>query len=216
MKIKLFLALLLSGFYFYSQSTGIPVKVIDEDETVFSKFEMEFNAVSINKKLEGSKTVESLIAGYDINEDVQFYLKQIHHSKVKKLFYRKGKDSKEILLYDPSDFSKEADIFMIKNFSPNKAGTKVCVAVGTESSKRSTLLIIDVDTRELLEDQIFNCSNFKVKWMPGGDIFGYCKSYMQVDDIGQVIGSVFYHKLDTDSSEDIELSFLEVPAVINK
>ena len=92
-------------------------------------------------------------------EESHFYLKSSAGENWDKLYYNSGKNGQEKLLFDPGTWrATDEKNFVIKNFSANADERLVCIAVGTELSDKSTLIIVDVSTGKILEDLIFNCS----------------------------------------------------------
>lgn len=142
------------------------------------------------------------------DKEIEFYLKESENGNQKKLYYRIGENGIEELLFDPIEYKDEnCDVLLIKSFSPNNQGTKVCLALGTKVAKRAVLYIVDVQTKKVHEEQINNCMNHKVSWMEDGKSFMYCKKYFDVSDSGELFGDVFYHIVGTDPSEDRMITF---------
>ncbi len=144
----------------------------------------------------------------NVDQEIQFFLKGSVNDDHKKLYYRIGKNGKEELLFDPNEYKAEnGDVLLIKSFSPNKQGTKVCLALGSKGAKKAVLYIIDVQTKKLHEEKIDNCMNHRVSWMDDGKSFMYCRKYFDVSESDELIGDLFFHKVGTDPSEDRMISF---------
>jgi len=139
--------------------------------------------------------------------ETRFYLKSLTGEKVDKLYYSAGDTGHEKLLFDPGTWhTADEKEFIIKNFSPNNNDSLVCISVGTELSEKYTLLIVDVATGKILEDIIFNCSNFNISWLPDNQSFSYCRSDMGVNKAGEMLGAVYFHKVGTSAAEDASIS----------
>ena len=142
------------------------------------------------------------------DKEIEFFLKGAANNAHKKLYYRNGENGKEELLFDPSKYKDEnGNSYLIKCFSPNDQGTKICIALGTKDAEKTILHIIDVQTKKVHQEQIKNCMNYKVSWMEDGKTFMYCRKNFDVSDSGELIGDVFFHIVGTDPSEDKMISF---------
>jgi prolyl oligopeptidase len=176
---------------------------------VFGQQTIVKSAVLINKNIEES-VKEAVLLTNEINNDqeIHFYLKESVNDDHKKLYYRIGEKGKEELLFDPHQYEDDkGDVLLIKSFSPNKKGTKVCLALGPKEAKKATLFIVDVQTKKLHKEQIDNCMNHKVSWMEDGKSFMYCRKYFDVNRSGKLFGDIFLHKVGMDPSEDKMISF---------
>ncbi len=143
-------------------------------------------------------------------KEIQFYLKKTANDDQKILYYRIGEKGKEELLFDPNGYKDEkGNVVLIKSFSPNKQGTKVCLAVGSKKSEKAKLYIVDVQSKQLHKEQINNCMNHKVTWMDDGRSFVYCQQYVDLSEDGRIMGDLFIHRVGTDSSEDDLVTFTE-------
>ena len=145
-----------------------------------------------------------------------FYQKTLAGENVAKLYYRQGKNGKEVLLFDPHTYgisqSKEITFY----FVPSKDGKKVALNL-SESDKPdiSSVKIINVDTKKLYLDTLLPGTSAQA-WSPNSKGFLYSK--LQTTDplsikLSQDI-SLKYHKLETDESEDkIVLSRINNPGL---
>ncbi|MEN8186481.1 MAG: hypothetical protein ABFR05_05075 [Bacteroidota bacterium] len=154
---------------------------------------------------------QSLAQSLVLNQDEKnhFFLKVSENdNRYEVLYYRIGEKGKEVLLFDPNEYKDEkGNAFLIKCFSSNDQGSKVCLALGTNESKRTSLYIIDVKTKQLHEEKIDNCLNRKVTWTKDGKSFMYCQKYFDVNEAGELVGELFFHKVGTNPSDDKLVSF---------
>jgi prolyl oligopeptidase len=85
-----------------------------------------------------------------------FYLKRSLGENVAKLYFRKGKSGVDQLLFDPSSYLKGRN-FTIHQILPSGDGNKIAIGITEKGAEVSTLLTIDVQTRELYPETIYPC-----------------------------------------------------------
>jgi len=137
-------------------------------------------------KRSGYSTSDLKITGGDL----YFYLKKAADEKEQKLYYRKGFDGKEELLYDPSTFvstfdptSKQAHHFSINFLSPSWDGSKIAISLSENGKEASEVIIMDVATKYIHPQVITNLeptSIGQVKWLEDNNSFFY--TYFPVID----------------------------------
>ncbi len=106
----------------------------------------------LNKRLEYDGKKSFSVNNINITEnDLYFYLKKNPVENSAKLFFRKGFVGKEIELFDPLDYKKEAKkTFLINYIKPNYNGSKVAIAL-TESGKEiSEMVVYDLEKKKIL------------------------------------------------------------------
>ncbi len=106
-----------------------------------------------------------------------FYLKRNNKENVSSLYYRKRTDEKEILLFNPADYKPEPNITrQVNYFSPNWDGSKVVISITKDEDEYSQMIIMDVETKEILPHIIGNCKPTGiggVNWLPDNASFSY-------------------------------------------
>ena len=185
------LTLLLSSIMFVFGRQSFARSTVLNDK-IFDKNEKEF-VFPTNEIIDNQKT--------------QFYLKESANNAYKKLYYRND-DNEEELIFDPNEYKDDSgNLYLIKSFSPNYQGTKVCLNLGLKKAKKTILYIVDVQTKKVHKEQIDNCTNQKVSWMDDGNSFMYCRKYIDVSPSGELFGNILIHIIGTDPSEDRLVSF---------
>lgn len=94
--------------------------------------------------------------------DVYFYMKSFAGLDIPKLYYRKGKSGKEMLLYDPYVHSNGIYRDASYRFFPSRDGKKVALTLSRKgNSDISTLRILDVASGNFLADSLFPVGSFQ-------------------------------------------------------
>ncbi|HAY3508822.1 prolyl oligopeptidase [Elizabethkingia anophelis] len=138
----------------------------------------------LNKRLDFDKR-----AGYSVSDlrltsnDKYFYLKRNVGEKSAKVYYRKGYNGSEIMLYDPSDFissKKTTDAskrnFVINTISPSWDGSKVAISLTQGGRELSEVIVIDVDNKHVYPETIINTNPANIggiKWLDDNSGFFY-------------------------------------------
>lgn len=133
-----------------------------------------------------------------------FYKKTLAGENVAKLYYRQGKEGKEVLLFDPHTYGNEQQKQITFNYLPSKDGKMVALSL-TESGKAdiSTVRIINVDTKKFYTDSLYPVNSVQA-WTP--DSKGFLYGSLQTSD--QLSTNLFqdiqvkYHQLGTDAMKD--------------
>ncbi|WP_260255433.1 prolyl oligopeptidase family serine peptidase, partial [Elizabethkingia anophelis] len=128
-------------------------------------------------------------AGYSVSDlrltsnDKYFYLKRNVGEKSAKVYYRKGYNGSEIMLYDPSDFissKKTTDAskrnFVINTISPSWDGSKVAISLTQGGRELSEVIVIDVDNKHVYPETIINTNPANIggiKWLDDNSGFFY-------------------------------------------
>ncbi len=133
-----------------------------------------------------------------------FYKKTMAGENVAKLYYRQGKEGKEVLLFDPHTYNNGQSKEITFNFLPSKDGKMVALSL-TESGKAdiSTVRVINVDTKKFNSDSLYPVNSVQA-WTP--DSKGFLYGALQTSD--QLSTNLFqdiavkYHQLGTDPMKD--------------
>ncbi len=92
--------------------------------------------------------------------------------KVGKLYYREGKEGKEILLYDPLKEDKTKS-YSINYFVPSEDGKKVAFGIAEGGAEVATIHIMNVDTKTLYPETIYPSWFGLSGWSPDNKGFIY-------------------------------------------
>ncbi|ATL43777.1 prolyl oligopeptidase family serine peptidase [Elizabethkingia sp. HX WHF] len=138
----------------------------------------------LNKSLDFDKR-----AGYSVSDlrltsnDKYFYLKRNVGEKSAKVYYRKGYNGSEVMLYDPADFisSKKSTgaskrNFVINTISPSWDGSKVAISLTQGGRELSEVIVIDVDNKHVYPETIINTNPANIggiKWLDDNSGFFY-------------------------------------------
>lgn len=140
--------------------------------------------------------------------DFYFYLKETPQDETGKLFYRKGFNGDETLLFDPEKFRIDEGVhYTISSISPNQDGSKVGISVSANGAENATIMIMDVSKESMFQDQIYPCWTTFMNWHPDGNSFFYGR--YNSDDVHEKEAThdtkTYYHKIGTDQGADREM-----------
>lgn len=163
----------------------------------------------LDKMAEFDKRESSRVRQPKITDsDICFYLKTTPEDEMWKLYYRKGFEGEEQLLFDPETYDQESgQKYVISNFYPSWDGGKVAIEVSPNGSENGVLMVLNVKTKEFYPEKIDRCWGAESNWLEGNESFLY--SRLKSADIHQedrlFDQKVYLHKLGTDPAEDIEI-----------
>jgi prolyl oligopeptidase len=152
-----------------------------------------------------SRTSSSIRSLNITDNNFYFYLKTTPADETGKLFYRKGYEGAETLLFDPTTFGSDTAIkYVISGFSPSDNGGRVAFEIAEGGSESSILMIMDVKTKELFPEQIDRCWFASPSWLPDGKSFLYNRlnSSDVHDEERELNSKTFLHQVGTDPSTD--------------
>ncbi|QHI35768.1 Prolyl endopeptidase [Kordia antarctica] len=109
--------------------------------------------------------------------DFYFYLKIKKDEKRRKLYFKKGFDGEEILLFDPTDFKPETkNDYVINYINPSRNAAYIVISLTYEGREYSEAIIYDVKTKKVLPQVIDHCwldSFYGVDWLADNTGFTY-------------------------------------------
>jgi prolyl oligopeptidase len=152
------------------------------------------------------RTASSVTLSFVGEMDQYVYLKTTPSDLTSKLYYRKGFEGEESLLFDPATFSEDTTkSFVINYFYISQNGTKVAIALMAEGLEIPRLVILDLTTRKLFPEVIERTYNFT--WLPGDESFLYQKlnSDNPSDPETFLNTRLYFHEVGTDPEMDIEI-----------
>ncbi|WP_188112292.1 prolyl oligopeptidase family serine peptidase [Aquimarina sp. RZ0] len=85
-----------------------------------------------------------------------FYTKTIGEEQIAKLYYRTSLNSEEILLYDPTLYSKKQE-YSINYIKPDWVGDKIVISLSKKGEEASEMIIMEVATKKILPGVIKKC-----------------------------------------------------------
>ncbi|MBC9795095.1 prolyl oligopeptidase family serine peptidase [Sinomicrobium weinanense] len=106
-----------------------------------------------------------------------FYLKRETDDNVSRLYYRKGFNKKEVLLFDPAEFDPDSKIEYIINYiQPDWDGNQIVVSLSKKGEEISQMVILDVSTgerKDLIIDHCWPAELGGISWLPDNSGFLY-------------------------------------------
>jgi prolyl oligopeptidase len=148
------------------------------------------------------------------NNDMYFYLKRLADEDLGKLYYRKGLNGEEQLLYDVANYEKNNfTSYKIDYIQPNWNGRKIAVSISKKGSEFSEMIFIDVEKNEILPHILQNCAPTAlgdITWLSDSSGVIYqrivSKDTNSNDGIFNNTESVLYKFTDTPKKETIILA----------
>ena len=160
------------------------------------------------KKLDALKPAN--INGLARKANRYFYKKTLPAENVGKLYYRDGKNGKEILLYDPMSNSK-GKTYSINYFVPSEDGKKIAFGLAEGGAEVATIYIMNVDNKKMYPEKIYP-SWFGVSgWTPDNKGFIYTIQSTGDNKSMEMLTNTrsMYHVPGTDPKSDQELFSLK-------
>ena len=132
-----------------------------------------------------------------------FYKKTLSGESIGKIYYRNGKDGKEMLLFDPSTY-KRGKNFSVSYFIPSRDGKKIALGLAEGGAEISTIRVFNVDTKKFYPESIYP-SWFGVSgWT--GDNKGFIYTNQKSGDKNSMDmlmdASAMYHVVGTQPTND--------------
>jgi prolyl oligopeptidase len=179
----------------------------DYSRTVINSITGRQKLIEKMKEFDGRRS--SLVNSLAITEnDRYFYLKTTPADETGKLYYRKGYEGEEVLLFDPETHGNDTTKkYVIAAIYPSIDGSKVAFEIAPNGSENSEMMIMEVETRKLYPEIIDRCWFANTSWLPdGGSFFYYRLKSVDVHDNNRLIdGKVWLHNVGSDVGTDREI-----------
>ena len=133
-----------------------------------------------------------------------FYRKTMPGENVSKLYYRKSMNGKEELLFDPKTYIPGKTL-TIESANPSYDGKKIAICYSQQGAEVSTLKIMEVDTKQFLNDSIYPTAGFN-SWTFDNKSFMYSwiKSADNKDPLSRLDSKTKLHVLGNDINNDAD------------
>lgn len=121
------------------------------------------------------------------------------------LFVRESVSGADRVVLDPNDWSEDGATALAE-WAPSEDGSHLAYAVQEGGSDWRTIRVLDVDSGEILEDEIQWARFTRIAWARNGSGFFYSRNPRPEKEAGfeaKVAGhAVYFHRLGTPQSED--------------
>ncbi|MFV0237365.1 MAG: prolyl oligopeptidase family serine peptidase [Flavobacteriales bacterium] len=119
------------------------------------------------------------------------------------MYYKKGKEGKEVVFLDPNLMSEEGTTSaVVETFSKDKK--KASIAINEAGSDWKTIKVKDVETNTYLDDVVEQVKFAEASWYKDGFFYSrFPKTKGSELSEKNEFHSVFYHKLGTPQSQDV-------------
>ncbi|WP_226294180.1 prolyl oligopeptidase family serine peptidase [Aquimarina algicola] len=152
---------------YFGKKVSDPYRYLEKnlDNNFIVDWIKENNEVTSNyfKNIESTdKVLEKILNSYDKKGDQisstritsnnkYFYLKTKSENNFSELFYKNGKDGKEVLIFDPSSYRIDDGVkYKINHISPCLDGEKIAIGVTENDTEFSDIIVIDVESKEII------------------------------------------------------------------
>lgn len=138
-----------------------------------------------------------------------FYRKTMPGENVGKLYYRKGINGAEVLLFNPSNYIRGKTL-TIERAMPSFDGKKIAIAFSEQGAEVSTIKIMNVDTKQFLKDSIYPTLGFAASPLKNwtfddkGILYISIKSLDNKDPVSRLNSKTKLHIIGTDEVNDID------------
>ncbi|MCL8535320.1 prolyl oligopeptidase family serine peptidase [Chryseobacterium gallinarum] len=192
----------------------------------------------LNKRLEFDKREGYTLSDLKITgNNKYFYLKRNVGEKTAKVYYRNGFAGKEILIFDPANFTSSQKMtdaskkdFVINLVSPSWDGNKVAISLTQGGKELSEVIVMNVDKKSIYPQTIINTNPANIggiKWLDDNNGFFYV--YYPVVDLQSPdfrkntqailykIGEdpkVLHDVFSSTNNPDLNISKTEYPAIL--
>lgn len=183
----------------YSERTKQWVK--EQNEVTFSYLEKIPYREALRKRLEELWNYEKVSAPFK-EGDYEYFFKN-DGLQNQSVMYRKDKSGKEEVFLDPNTFSEDGTT-SLGGMEFSEDGNLMCYAISEGGSDWRKVIIMDVETKEILEDTLVDIKFSGLSWYKNEGF--YYSSYDKPD--GSELSAktdqhkLYYHKLGTQQSED--------------
>jgi len=139
-------------------------------------------------------------AGYTPVAGQLLYLKREPGQDQRRLWLRQGVDGSERQLLDPLAVPGMPGKHSIDFYSPSPDGKRVALGLSAGGSEDSTLVVMDVESGELLPERIAHAglNQYGVSWLPDGSGFFYNR---HPADERYNKSAVFFHRLGSSEAD---------------
>ncbi len=144
------------------------------------------------------------INGRSLKNGRLFYRKRMPEETIGKLYYSEGFGGKEQLLFDPTSYIK-GKALTLQSATPSYDGKKIAIAYSEQGAEVSTLRIMDVDTKQFLQDSIFPSDGGAAWTFDNKSIYyGWIRTADNKDPTARLNPKMKFHSVGGDVSKDID------------
>ena len=141
--------------------------------------------------------------------NLYFYVKTKKNEKLSKLYAKDVSTGKEILIFDPETYKKDAQI---TNFTVDTKGNQIALLFSKSGSEICELRILDLKTKKFLDDVLAPIwSEFNFEFTPDGQYITYTKMSTGDPNSNMLLKEMkaMIHQIGTNQDKDIVLGARE-------
>ncbi|HTB25797.1 MAG TPA: prolyl oligopeptidase family serine peptidase [Puia sp.] len=144
-------------------------------------------------------------SGMILIDSFWFYKKRKAGDPVASLYYRKMKQGKEILLFNPMNF-KKGHTLNIKNFTPSIHGTNITIETAEGGGEVATIRIMNVATRKFYNDSLAPTLYGVTCWVNDNSFMYTAHTSFKEDAVEFHLNlKSMLHVIGTDRANDLEI-----------
>ena len=137
----------------------------------------------------------------------EFFMRRRASDELGILYTRKDSNSDEEVLLDPLEINPGGTT-TLDSWQPSKEGDQLAYQLSTGGTEESTLYVLDVETREVIDGPIDRARYSPIAWLPGGKAFYYVRRLapeLLKEEERQYHRRVYFHIVGSDPSQDVEI-----------
>lgn len=137
----------------------------------------------------------------------EFFMRRTASEELGILYTRKDPESEIEKLLDPLEINPGGTT-TLDSWQPSKEGDLLAYQLSTGGTEESTLYVLDVETREVIDGPIDRARYSPIAWLPGGKAFYYVRRLapeLLKEEERQYHRRVYFHIVGSDASEDVEI-----------
>lgn len=137
----------------------------------------------------------------------EFFLRRSAGEELGILYTRKDPASEIEVLIDPLEINPGGTT-TLDSWQPSKEGDQLAYQLSTGGTEESTLYVLDVETREVIDGPIDRARYSPIAWLPGGKAFYYVRRLapeLLKEEERQYHRRVYFHIVGSNPAEDVEI-----------
>ncbi|MCM4157413.1 prolyl oligopeptidase family serine peptidase [Gramella sp. AN32] len=159
----------------------------------------------MKKMLEMDSRQSSIVSNLFISKnDDYYYLKRLPEDETGKLYYRKGFEGAESLIFDPENYKKDGEVnYTIHGMQPSISGEMVAVRLAPNGSETGEIVFIDKDGTQ--HSETLELAAFNISWDKNDQAIFYPRfNSADISDMTRQMNTQTYkHILGDDPKNDI-------------
>ena len=137
----------------------------------------------------------------------EFFMRRSASDELGILYTKRDPESEIEVLLDPLEINPGGTT-TLDSWQPSKEGDQLAYQLSTGGTEESTLYVMDVETREVIDGPIDRARYSPIAWLPGGKAFYYVRRLapeLLKEDEQQYHRRVYFHIVGSNPADDVEI-----------